>query len=99
MAAEQDWDGARGAIDGVEGFPGEDLRAFFERMSSRERGRSDALATMRHDLANAVTVALANLEGMIDGAVAVTPARLRNVCDALHRAQGLLAGLRGNRPS
>ncbi len=98
LAADQEWEGARAAIDGVDGFPADHLRAFFDRMISRDRNRSDSLSTMRHELANAITIALANLEGMVDGAVSVTPGRLNNVCEALRRAQTMLHGIRGNKP-
>ena len=44
----------------------------------------------RHELGNLLSVALANVEGMIDGLVAPTPARLRALADALQRACDLL---------
>jgi hypothetical protein len=50
------------------------------------RGRDD----MRHELGNLLAVALANVEGMIDGLVEPTPARLESVADALRRASVLL---------
>lgn len=49
--------------------------------------------TTRHDLRNLVNIALANVEGMIDGIVAPTPERLEAVADALRRAGTLLEGL------
>ena len=45
---------------------------------------------VRHELGNLLAVALANIEGMIDGLVAATPARLESVADALRRARELL---------
>ena len=90
MAADEEWEAARNALDGVEGETAEGLRSFLTRMISRDRAHRDALSSMRHEIANAITVALANLEGMVDGAVAVTPKRLQNVCQALQRAQGFL---------
>ena len=45
---------------------------------------------MRHELGNLLAVALANVEGMIDGLVDPTPARLESVADALRRAGALL---------
>ena len=90
MAADEEWEAARAALDAADGAIADELRTFFSRMSSRDRARRDAVAAMRHEMANAITVALANLEGMVDGAVAVTPKRLKNVCEALQRAQGLL---------
>ena len=45
---------------------------------------------MRHELGNLLAVALANVEGMIDGLVDPTPARLEALADALRRAVALL---------
>jgi hypothetical protein len=45
---------------------------------------------IRHELGNLLGVALANVEGMIDGLVAPTPARLEALADALRRAGELL---------
>jgi hypothetical protein len=44
---------------------------------------------LRHELGNHIGIALANLEGMIDGIVPVTPARLEAVADALRAARKL----------
>jgi hypothetical protein len=46
----------------------------------------------RHELGNLLAIALANVEGMIDGLVAPTPSRLEAVADALRRASKLLQG-------
>ncbi|HEY1866786.1 MAG TPA: hypothetical protein VGG70_00725 [Candidatus Cybelea sp.] len=45
---------------------------------------------VRHQLGNLLAVALANVEGMIDGLVEPTPARLESLADALRRASDLL---------
>jgi hypothetical protein len=45
---------------------------------------------MRHELGNLLAVALANVEGMIDGLVEPTPARLESVANALRRAGAML---------
>lgn len=49
---------------------------------------------LAHDLANAVTIALANVEGMSDGIVQPTPQRLEAVAESLRRARDLIAQLR-----
>ena len=46
----------------------------------------------RHELGNLLGIALANIEGMIDGLVDPTPARLEAVADALRRASALTTG-------
>ena len=45
----------------------------------------------RHELGNLLAVALANVEGMLDGLVEPTLPRLEAVADALRRARELLA--------
>lgn len=44
----------------------------------------------RHELGNLLGVALANVEGMVDGLVPPTTQRLEDVADALRRACELL---------
>jgi hypothetical protein len=46
----------------------------------------------RHELGNLLAVALANVEGMIDGIVPPTTARLEAIAGALRRARELLLG-------
>ena len=45
----------------------------------------------RHELSNQIGIALANIEGMIDGLVPATAPRLEVVADALREARRLLA--------
>jgi hypothetical protein len=40
---------------------------------------------VRHEIGNLLSIALANVEGMIDGLVAPTASRLESVADALRR--------------
>ncbi|MGC2635169.1 MAG: hypothetical protein WA215_13290 [Candidatus Cybelea sp.] len=47
----------------------------------------------RHELGNLLGIALANVEGMIDGLVAPTTSRLESVADALRRACNLVRQL------
>ena len=47
-------------------------------------------AETRHELGNLLAVALANVEGMIDGLVEPSPSKLEAVADALRRARGLM---------
>ncbi len=47
---------------------------------------------VRHEIGNLLGIALANVEGMLDGLVEATPPRLEAVADALRRARDLLAG-------
>jgi hypothetical protein len=40
-----------------------------------------------HEVANLLSIALANVEAMVDGALGTTPERLENVCQALRDAR------------
>ncbi len=51
---------------------------------------------LRHDLGNLLGVALANVEGMIDGIVPTTKERLEVVADSLRRSAELVARLRND---
>ena len=44
----------------------------------------------RHELGNLLSIALANVEAMLDGIAPPTPERLESVADALRRACKLL---------
>lgn len=44
----------------------------------------------RHELGNLLAVALANVEGMLDGLVDPTPSKLEALADALRRARDVL---------
>ncbi|MGB6985968.1 MAG: hypothetical protein WBD74_08375 [Candidatus Aquilonibacter sp.] len=49
---------------------------------------------VRHDLGNLLGIALANVEGMADGIVPVTPERLEAVAESLRKACDVLEQLR-----
>jgi hypothetical protein len=52
---------------------------------------------LRHDLGNLLGVALANVEGMIDGIVPTTKERLEVIAESLRRSAALVASLRNDR--
>lgn len=51
---------------------------------------------LRHDLGNLLGVALANVEGMIDGIVPTTNERLEVIAESLRRSAALVANLRND---
>jgi hypothetical protein len=61
----------------------EEAIALLEQVERRDAG-------VRHDLANALSVAIANLEAMADGTLVSSAERLNVVCDALKDAARLL---------
>jgi hypothetical protein len=53
---------------------------------------------LRHEIGNQLAIALANVEGIIDGLVPPTVGRLEAVAEALRRARELLEQLRDGAP-
>jgi hypothetical protein len=49
---------------------------------------------LRHELGNALAIAIANVEGMVDGVVTPTVDRLEGVAEALRGAMRLLDRMR-----
>jgi hypothetical protein len=47
----------------------------------------------RHDLGNHLTIALANIEAMLDGIAEVTPERLEAIAGALRKANEIVRGM------
>jgi hypothetical protein len=66
------------------------LEELAERSAERERGRAQAFAALRHDVGNALSIAQANIEGMLDGVLTQTPERLRGIREALRGAGHML---------
>ncbi|HEY5257919.1 MAG TPA: hypothetical protein VIJ12_06005 [Candidatus Baltobacteraceae bacterium] len=52
------------------------------------------IAALRHDIGNALAIAQANLEGIIDGVLDPTPERLANIRESLAAAGARLNDLR-----
>lgn len=89
-AMNEDWAAATAAIDGIAGPIADKIRALIHASESHQRDQRASHSEIRHNLGNAISIALANIDGMVDGAVPVTTQRLQNVGDALRRAQRLL---------
>lgn len=88
-ALAEKWDEAQNALEDADEPAARKLRMLFERLRPREEDRAIALSGARHALGNLLTVAQANVEGMLDGIVSPTPERLENVRKALTEAAGL----------
>ena len=70
------------------------LSAAFDGRLRAERGATRERSVKRHELANLVAIALANLEAIGDGTLAGTPQRIDNICGALRAAGRLLEEMR-----
>lgn len=55
-----------------------------------------ATNNLRHDLGNLLGIALANVEGMIDGIVPISKERLEVIAESLRRSAALVARLRND---
>ncbi len=90
LAAVAEWDEARRALQGVDAPIVSRLIVLIDELQGRHEQRKSARAMLRHELGNALTIAHANVEGMLDGVVPASPQRLANVRDALTGAAELL---------
>ena len=59
------------------------LQAQVNALRERERERSAAMAKARHEIGNALSIAQASIEGMLDGVVPITDPRLNRLRDIL----------------
>jgi len=55
------------------------MQAAFEALQLRERERASAMSKARHDIGNALAIAQASLEAMLDGVAPITDARLNRL--------------------
>lgn len=59
------------------------LLELLEEIERHERAQADTISTMRHEIGNLLSIAQANLEGIIDGVLEGTPERLDGIREAL----------------
>jgi hypothetical protein len=79
----REWDAARDVLEKVQGPVSDRLLMLANDLQARDRERAQLLATTRHEIGNALAIALANMEGVIDGVVEPTPARRNGIREAL----------------
>lgn len=91
LAAARKWDEARHAVEGVEDPIAAQLLTLFEELRRCDAEQKRSHAAVRHELGNLLTIAQANVEGMIDGMVEPTAQRLDNVRKALAAAALLVS--------
>lgn len=93
LVALDEWNSARDLLERIDDPLADRLLMLSNDLQKRERERERLLATTRHEIANALAIALANIEGVIDGVVDPTPARRRGIREALVAAGERLEGL------
>lgn len=89
-----DWDGAKHALERVDDPLVPRLMALFTEQQRRERERAEIQAVVRHELGNAISIAQANMEALLDGVLQPTPERLAGIRDALVTCGQLLDDLK-----
>lgn len=94
LAAMAEWDQARQAVAGLDHPVVARLTALIDELQRRHAQRRRSQSALRHELGNTLTIAQANVEGILDGVVPSTPQRLANIRDALAKGAALLTDLR-----
>lgn len=89
-----DWDGAKRSLESVDDPIVPRLLALLTEQQRRDRERAEFHALVRHELGNAIAIAQANMEALIDGVLEPTPARLAGIRDALLTCGVLLDDLK-----
>ncbi|HEX5275500.1 MAG TPA: hypothetical protein VFW34_09525 [Candidatus Rubrimentiphilum sp.] len=89
-----DLPGAKAVLEHENDPVAERLLVLVTTLQEERKSREDLQKMGRHELGNALSIAQANLEAMIDGVLEVTPARLRDMRESLRTAGALLVDLR-----
>jgi len=78
-----DWEGAKRSLEQFDDPLVSRLLALITDQQRLEKERAETLAVARHELGNALSIAQANVEAMLDGLLEATPDRLAGIRDAL----------------
>src|SRR5690348_3981729 len=89
-----DWEGAKRSLEDLEDPIVPRLMTLMTEQQRREKERGEAQAVARHELGNAISIAQANIEAMVDGVLEPTAERLAAIRDALQSSGVLLDDLK-----
>lgn len=89
-----DWDGAKRSLEYLEDPIVPRLTALLTDQQRRERERAEMQAVVRHELGNAIAIAQANMEALVDGVLEPTSERLAAIRDAMITCGVLLEDLK-----
>jgi signal transduction histidine kinase len=89
-----DWDGAKRSLENLDDPIIPRLAALLTDQQRRERERAEMQAVARHELGNAISIAQANMEALVDGVLDPTPERLTGIRDAMITCGVLLEDLK-----
>ncbi|HZZ64680.1 MAG TPA: hypothetical protein VFE17_04215 [Candidatus Baltobacteraceae bacterium] len=98
LAILGDWDSGKRVLEDADDPVVARLVALMTEEQRREKERADRIVLARHELGNALSVAQANVEGMVDGVLEPTPERLASIRDALQSCGAFLMDLRKEVP-
>lgn len=98
LAILGDWDRSKRILEDADDPVVARLVALMTEEQRREKERADRIVLARHELGNALSVAQANVEGMVDGVLDPTPERLASIRDALQSCGAFLMDLRKEVP-
>lgn len=93
LAIAHDWAGATAALQNQTDPDAERLSGLFADLDRQDESRRRSTAHARHEIGNALTIVLANLEAVIDGVLEPTAERLAAMRDALTAAGAALENL------
>lgn len=96
LAMLADWESAKECLEGADDAISSRLAVLMNDQIRRERDRAELQALARHELGNALSIAQANIEAMIDGVLDTTAERLCGIRDALQTCGVLLDNLKRN---
>lgn len=94
MISLQAWDDAKAALEQTDDPCADRLLLLVSEMQQREQAQNRNMSLIRHEIGNALSVAQANVEGIIDGVLPQTAERLTGIHQALVTAGALLDDIR-----
>lgn len=98
LAILGDWESAKRSLDQLDDPIVSRLLALMTEQQRREGERSQSQAVVRHELGNALSIAQANIEAMVDGVLEPTAQRLLGIRDALQTCGARLVDLKRQSP-
>jgi signal transduction histidine kinase len=85
-----DWENAKSALERIDDPVAGRLHLMVGECERREREQHRSLAFLRHEVGNALAIAIANLEGVIDGVLPANVSRWQGIAEALRDVTRLL---------
>jgi len=94
LASMREWDDAKMLLESIDDPVANRLFMLICELEEIEHVRLRQRSVIRHEVGNAITIAQANVEGIIDGLLPSTPARMEGIRSSLASAATIIDGLR-----